>query len=216
VKLREVDLDASGRDPTERFTFRDHTRCISALYARVLSPVVTRSGWKILVECVDAKTRDDVQDLLGVLVYEIEHDVAPFFRMSGAEKKRETLEILHRGVLQVAARCGLPAGPFETAYEEVIRRDYRNAFAWRKPVYHPSRRKRAVVRCEHEVEYFRATLAIEARDGAELAATTAFTERPSEFLFVPLLGRLSWRGDTAVLKDDDGAIVSELVAPAGA
>jgi hypothetical protein len=213
VKLRDFDLDAPNEDPLDRLRFRDETRCIAALYTRCLSPVTTRTAWKMLIECVKTKSRDNVQDLLGVLTCEVESDVRAFLLGSVPEKKKATLEILHRGVLEIAKRCDLPAAPFEEAYAAVIHRHYVNEWTWRKPVYDATRRCRAFVRCEHEVEFFRATLIIEGRDGTELARTVAFTERPHEFSFVPMLGKLRWQESTAVLEDDSGNVVCRLRSP---
>jgi len=196
MRLKEFDLDLPYAPKDERNAFGNTTRCVTALYERCFPALDVTGAWKILVECVAEVRRREVLNLLGVLAVEVVFDEPSFQRANSVGRKQIALDVLHSGVLRVAELRGWPMAAFETARRGVIEAAYVNEWEWpKRPVRSPNRKRRAVLHCVHESDRFRAWLVVEQGKNEEVVRELVVEELPSEFLFVPKLGKLTWVSD---------------------
>ena len=211
MRLREFAVELEGHERSIEYDFHLQTRCVSAHYERCLPRFDNDAGWKILVECVDVVRRERVLPQLGVLMIEQAFDADAFFGADAHGKKCRALEVLHAGVLVVASRLGWPTAPFEEARRCVLAAGLQNRWVWRSPKASPDRRHRAFLDCHHDVDSFRAWLVVQDRRGIELGRGLAIEERPSEFAFVPNMGKVRWSSpDRVVLEAKDGHEVAAI------
>jgi hypothetical protein len=146
-----------------------------------------------------------------VFILQQAFDYAAFSAAGGPERKKLTLATLHQGATRVARAQGWPEEPFREARACVVDKGYVNEWLWPKPKASPDRRLKAVLSCVHEPESFRAWLVVSDREGEELARRLVLEKAPSEFQFVPLLGKLAWESnDTVALFAKNGKEVGSL------
>jgi len=221
VRLKEFSLSApSGERPSPRTVahrFGLETRCVTALFERSFPKFTDSRGWKVLVYCVPEVLDPTVRNLLGVLTIQQQFDVAGFLASDAREKKRSTLAALWSGIVTIARLEGWPLSPFEAARDEVLKLDYTNRWSWpKRPVVDRTSGLRAQLQCEHEVDEFRGWLVVSDKDGAERLRELVLQKPPSEFQFVPCLGRLHWEGGEVVLTSRNDAAVARVLVPAQA
>lgn len=213
MRLKEFDLDLPDAERWTRHAFRHQSRCVTALYERCFSGGVVDSAWKVLVECVASVDRSNMRDLDGVFVIQAAMNMAELEQAQGVARKAMFLEILHRGVIDVASARGWPVEPFEAARQGVLERQYVNEWTSKRARSSPDRKHRAFLCCAHEMEHFRSWLVIR-RKGQEVARVLAVDEPPSEFAFVQKLGKLAWSSNQRVeLLDRKGQPVASLSIP---
>jgi hypothetical protein len=195
--LKEFDLDAP--DIPERHCFRLQTRCITALYERGFKKFKSNGFWKILVEITQERPRRNIQNALGVMLVQIEKDLASFFVKSNLEKKKLALEFLQEGVLKACEIVALGREPFIAAYQSVVEAGYVNEWTWKKKKSSPSRNLKAEIHWVHDVENIRIFLAIRNRAGAVIRDELLVEESPSEFMFAHYFGSLDWKSENEVV-----------------
>ena len=89
MKLVDFMLDWPEADRMNRKAFRWQTRCVAALYERLFCEERTGAGWKvwkILVECVGARSRNDIE-VLGVLRVQVRADPNECLGLDNERKK---------------------------------------------------------------------------------------------------------------------------------
>lgn len=214
MKLTEFDLDAPDAEQKERSTFRRETRCMGALYARCFPGLKVDGGWKVLVECVSQVQRAEIRNLLGVFTIQVPFSLEAYWGVAPAARKEAAVDALHRGACRVAEMKGWPLSPFEVSRAGAAERGYVNEWTWPTAKASPNRRHLAFLICRHEPDEFAAFLVIETKDGTEVQRQRVIAEPPSEFLFVPKMGKLSWASDSrVVLTDKNGREVGEASTP---
>lgn len=196
--LREFGIHADARPARGQRPIHDQTRCVLALFERHLPRVETDGVWKLSVQLSAAPETSDIETQLGVARVPLAVDPGPFYELPVAGKKRLSLELLERGIERARTELGWPAGPFAAAARAVRAANLTNAWCF-DPKWAPGRRFRAYVHCEHEPELFSGELRIESREGAVVARATVLQEIPSEFCFVPRLGKVKWLDRTRVV-----------------
>ncbi len=204
--LKQFGLKFESVDRETNWRLAGQIRCVLALYERCLPKLKVDRAWKVLIECMPEPVRDGVIDSLGCFVLQVRFDLEAYECADILERKRIALETIHQGALAVAKSSGWPTEPFETAYKGVIERNYVNEWTWPKsPKSSSDRKHKAYLQCLHEHDGFYTWLVIEDKKGNQLAKEFAFKELPSEFCFVPKLGKLEWTSNgRVVLFDNSG------------
>ena len=189
--LRQFGVGTAEPAPADQRPMHDQTRCVLAQFERQLPRVDTERTWKLQVDCVLAVTDDRLLNLLGVLTLQVSCDVPGFFALSPPQKKVRTLELLERGLARAIPDQGWNRQPFARAAAAVRASGYRNRWEF-CPKWSPGRRFRAFISCSHEPDSFSAALHIQDRSGELVLERELFVTFPSEFVFVPQLGRVRW------------------------
>lgn len=169
--------------------------------------IQTRKIWKISVEAVDKIKTNEVRDLLGVLVVQVEFDINRFVKADVITKKQIALETLYRGVKTICDWMKWPEEPFKAAYDCIIEKGYRNEWTWGKAKWNKSRTKTAEIYCVHDVESFKMHVLIRDKKKKELSRIVLVDDTPDEFVFSRYLGRIEWISDheIGVIAKDQGS-----------
>ena len=189
--MNEFDLTRVA-EKLERQRFVFATRCMSAMYARLFGRMKTEGCWKILVECVNQVEKKEFIDLLGVYKVQVQANPDGLLALEPDELKRESIEVLMKGIKKVALQNDWELQPFETAYQAVKKLNFTNQWIWRRPLSSPSRKHRAEVLVEHEVDEVLISLVIRDKAGDEVKRKQLLTEKPDEWFYAQHLGKLKW------------------------
>lgn len=191
--LKEFDLDAPTLSKEDRQVFRWQTRCVTALYERLFSPSrITGKAWKVLIEVVPNVTKPHVRDLLGVLTLQIDGDPSEFLNAKREQKQRIALDLIVRGTKAMAGELEWLTQPFEDAAQAVLEQKFVNRWTWKHGLWNKSRSISCDIEVDHNVEDATITARFNDADQQCLAAISLCSTSPSEFAFVPLLGKARW------------------------
>lgn len=211
MKIRDFELYLISDDRNQRQRFQLQTRCVTALYERCFPGLRVERCWKVLIECVEAVKRADVLDFSGVFTCQVAFDYREYERSGDAKRKQMALEAIHAGAMSVAEQKKWPKEPFEAARSCVLERAFRNEWTWPRAKWNPARTHQVMLVCLLEMSYFRAWLTLRDRRGREVGRELVIEEQPSEFLFVPKMGKVVWdSSERAVLLDKRGLEVGEI------
>lgn len=195
-KLTEFDLDAPTLGKDARHGFRLQTRFLTSSVERKFEPFLNDVGaWKVLVEVVPTLTKSRSRNLLGVLTTQVVGDAASYVTMKRGERERLALDWLLAGVKSVFAEYGWPTGEIEEAVRSVVDEDFRNVLVWKKGVLNASNSASADVVVESDDEQAKIVAVFRTPGSEQVHASTLCVRPPSEFAFVPCLGKLKWLDD---------------------
>lgn len=198
-KLKEFDLDAPMLGKDVRHAFRLQTRFLTSSVERKFEPFLNDVGaWKVLVEVVPTLTKGRSRNLLGVLTTQVVGDAASYLTMKRGERERLALDWLLAGVTRVFSEYGWRTGEIEAAVQRVVDEDFRSVLVWKKGVLNASKSASADVVVESDDEQAKIVAVFRAAGGEQVQASTLCVRPPSEFAFVPCLGKLKWLDDDTV------------------
>lgn len=217
MKLKEFDLDLPKAERETRHAFRLQTRYLTALYERCFPGLNVEGGWKVLIECVESMARPEVRNLLGVFTLEAEFRHGQFVDADARGRASMVLEAIHGGAVRIAEAQGWPKKPFDTSKASVLDRSCVNEWSWPKPRWNAGRKYQAALACSHDAERFRAWLVVRDRKGDEVQREQVISELPSEFHFVPKMGKVVWvsQNHVVLLDKKSQEIGGLMVAAAG-
>jgi hypothetical protein len=198
-KLKEFDLDAPTLGKDVRQAFRLQTRFLTSSVERKFEPFLNDVGaWKVLVEVVPTLNKSRSRNLLGVLTTQVVGDAATYVTMKRGERERLALDWLLAGVKSVFSEYGWRTGEIEAAVQSVVDEDFRSALVWKKGVLNASKSVSADVVVVSDDEHAKIVAVFRTPGGEEMQASTLCVRPPSEFAFVPCLGKLKWLNDDTV------------------
>jgi len=206
--LKEFELIMPLRTSINKETrrrFELQTRCVTSLYERLFPKFKTETCWKISVECVADITNEQFREALGVGFQQVKMDVESFFSLPNANKKEVTLKTLQIGINKVLDQTNWSAQPFLNTYQKAKELQLINHWVWKKPVWSPSRKLKAEIFIQHEVEFCDISMIIYDRNGEEVKRKTLISELPDEWAYTRHLGKLTWESKTkATLSNKKG------------
>ena len=206
ASLKEFDLDAPTLAREARQSFRHQTRCVTALYERSFKPFrIQQKAWKVLVEVVPVITKPQVLDLLGVFTFQVQGDPVEFLEATESSRPQIALDWLARGAAEVAKLHDWPIEPFQDAAAAVVEVDFVNKWPWKASLWNRSRTLSCDIEIEHGLRETKITSNFKNSDGLLIAKSAFCSTPPSEFAFVPLLGKARWLDEWQVeLASKDG------------
>jgi len=214
--LKEFDLDAPTLPRDLRQNFRLQTRSVTALCERLFVPFRTnnKSVWKVLVEVVPVITKPGVRDLLGVLTIQIVGVPENFLNAGHGDKSRMALEWLAGGVAEIAKSERWAVKQFEDAFKAVAAAGFINKWQWKRGLWNKGRTTSCDIEVEHAVDAARISAAFYDSDRLPVGEVLLVSTSPSEFAFVPCLGRAKWLDERCLeLISKDGEHRWQAVAP---
>lgn len=176
----------------KRRSFRLETRCITAMYERLFSPMKTEDSRKILVECVDHITDARVLNISGVVSVQVEFSHDEFRTANEDEKKRIALHLLMKGIGKAAGDRGWLFEPFRTVATQIEQTGYSNEWVWKQAVPNRVTKYYAEVLCQHHVNSMDISILIRTANGVEVHRELVRSELPDEFAYAKHLGELKW------------------------
>lgn len=198
-KLKEFDLDAPTLGKDVRHAFRLQTRFLTSSVERKFEPLLNDLGaWKVLVEVVPTLTRSRSRNLLGVLTTQVVGDAVSYVAMKRGEREGLAIDWLLAGVKSVFSEYGWRTDEIEAAVKSVIDEDFRNTRVWKNGVLNASESASAEVVVETDDEQAKIFVVFKTPGGEVLQASTLCVRPPSEFGYVPCLGKFEWLSDDTV------------------
>ena len=199
----------SGNHPDTQPPLHAQARCVCSLVRRYLPRYKNDSAWKINVYIQSDPVNSRVVTTNRIASVTLKRDVERFFSLGDAEKKRFAFEALLEGTRIISEHHDWPTAEIVEAFNKADQEQLVNE--WRfQPKWNPSRTLRAYVRCNHELQSFRAWMCVESRDGNLVAEQHLFDEIPEEFCFFPRLGTVRWTDRSTVrLLDRSGDPVGD-------
>jgi hypothetical protein len=194
-----IRLDYEMNWQEKRMKFRDEMRCIVGLYLRYLGKFRTLETKKIIINCVENINSNKIHTFDGFTEVEVEFDYSAYKNLDNEEKKKLLLEKLYEGVLKVTETYEWDKPMLKKTYQSVIESNYKNEYVWKQKAS-PSRKYRAEIFCQHEIDKYVVSMIIKTRDTNELVKSEIlFIERPHELAFVEHLGNLEWISNNEVI-----------------
>lgn len=191
--LKEFDIDAPSLAKEARQIFRLQSRNVTALYEKYfIPPDGTGSFWKLLVEIVTEIKKPTPRDLLGVLTIQIQGEPESFFKAQGLDKKKLVLNWLMEGIRLIALEENWTMEPFEQASKKVLANNFVNRWTWKKPLKNLPKTLTAEIVIEHDIEEARIVAQFRSMNGEICGTELLSSTLPSEFAFIPCLGKLEW------------------------
>ena len=212
--ITEFGLSAPGLPKHLKSEFAYQTRSLTSLYQRTFGKgLKVGKAWKFLVEVVPELERSECRDLLGVITTQIAADPETLLTAADVEKPRMALEWLMRGLSGAALSLNIDAGRFHLAAEKVRVKNYVNAYSFEKPVLSKNGKRLAELFVKHGIHEAEIIGRISTRDGTLIREQVLLATRPDELIFVPMLGKLEWHGDSeVVLQSREGNEVARISA----
>jgi hypothetical protein len=198
-KLTEFDLDAPALSKEVRHAFRLQTRFLTSNVERRFKPFLNDIGaWKVLVEVVPSVTKSRSRNLLGVLTTQVVGDAAEYITMKRGEKEPLALDWLLAGVRSVFCEYGWRTDEIEAAVQSAVDDAFRNVLVWKASVLNASKSASVDIVVESNDEQAKIVAVFRTPGSEQMQDATLCVRPPSEFAFVPCLGKLKWLDDDTV------------------
>lgn len=188
--LKEFSLTTSGDSSLVRL-FELQTRCVTAQFERLFPTFRNESCWKVLVNCAPIDPRGGYRDLLGVYEIGLRADVTAFFSLENEEKKAWAFQHLQRGIHQLLTETKWDPEPFLLTFGQIREEGFKNVWVW-KSKWSPSRKWRAEIEIDHDVDSCTINLNIYDRSGVKIFKRKLTDSQPDEWAYSQHLGSLVW------------------------
>lgn len=182
----------------KRMLFRDQVRCIASLYTYLLGRFPNERTKKVMINCMEHPNDEVHTTPDGFTEVSVKLDIDSYFSLSTYEKKRLILVKINEGIVKAANEYSWDKEIFKQITTEIHLRNFANDYVW-KQKNSPNRKFKAEVFCEHDIDFFTATLSIKDNKSGDLVRTKkVLHERPHELIFAQYLGDLRWNSDRSV------------------
>lgn len=207
-KAIEIDYDNNWMIGVRR-RFELETRCIAAMFMRLLGKYKAKNSSKILIECIE-KEPETVYPCyrgscagIGLVRYEL--DYVNFFNKKSHEKKQIILQIIKESLFTIAKEEEWELTPLESVANKIEELNYDNFWVFGKKVKSPNKLHTAELYIEHKIESIDFFALIRNKQDEVVEKKLIITEKPSEWMYIQYLGKLVWVSDTEIeLRDKTG------------
>jgi hypothetical protein len=190
-----------------RGDFNMQTRCMIQLISRLAMPVITNRCKKVLIECVGENPKDGYIDLLGVYVVQVTIDINSFMNMNSLDKKKETVQLIKRGIEKLSNHVSFDLYPVIEACNKAINLQYINEWYWKKTA--KKGRKIARIKIIHDV--YEAKIYLEVvEDNKVIIEKLLYSPPPHEYIFQNYLGPIKWISNDELVMDGFNGLKYEL------
>lgn len=110
------------------------------MYEHLATPLASGGVSKVNIYFTGTATTGDPSEVLGIATVDQHFDTAHFFALSPRDRQSYFLEQLHAAMLRCAEHFGWDPQRLVNAYRQIISRDYRFTFFWKKPLTSSDRR----------------------------------------------------------------------------
>ncbi|MCL2049297.1 MAG: hypothetical protein FWG87_11290 [Defluviitaleaceae bacterium] len=186
------------------FDFDVQTRCVCALFSRLIGRTKINGCRKLIIHCVPHIPNDRVFHLDGLYEVRIQFNHDDFVSLNDYDKKAMTLELLMTGLRKTARCLNWEIEPLEEVYARVKELGYVNEWFWNKKARCPRKKYTAQLHIMHGVKQVDISIVLTDKSGAEIKREIVASGRPDEWFYTPYLGEIKWADeDTVVLVDRD-------------
>jgi hypothetical protein len=181
------------------WTFFHETRCITFLYSRLLPKLKAKDDMGIQIYCVDDLEQKKLIDTFTHIIFDyfpvfVEADVEGIIGLTSyEEKKKETLEIVHKGMKLAAGEFNWDVAVLDKVYETIKELDYENVFPLLKKSS-PNKKYVCSIICHHEIASIDVYMEVKKKNGKIINKDKLFSieDTDEENLFSDY-GSLAWK-----------------------
>ncbi|WP_368505134.1 hypothetical protein AB3N04_05665 [Alkalihalophilus sp. As8PL] len=189
--------------------FNQETRCVIGLFEHHLPRYKNDHFKKINImfhsqECAETSVSrlSNPISIDGFGEIDLVLDLDKYIHSDNKTKKKLSLEYLEMGLEPFIEQFNLEREWFVHTIHKVRELNYINEGIWKKSKLNPSKKLRAKIGWQHDIDSFIATMIIEDKKKNEIMRQELFKEVPSEFIFGYHFGEIVWFSDKEVaLKD---------------
>lgn len=198
----------TSRDLKTQQRLTNESRCILANFEKQFSKYQNnQNAWKIGIDVVKSKTQQKPIVVGGCVEAQIIFDLEHYFNAENLDKKKMILEMLWEGIVLTVKTFKWDILPFQNAKDAVLRTNYMYHWIWKKPKLNPSKRYKAEIFCEHEIDFFRISLVAKDKNDNILKTIHLIDEEPNEFIFAKYFGSFDWISENEIsFSSKDGSI----------
>ena len=201
----DIKVDYEVNWKWKRRQFQLATRCMTSMIERIMPRIVTKDCWKMMIECVQQPSRNEIINLLGVYCVQVPFETDLFWEMSSLEKKAYIIRKIREALAIIASKDCFDVTAIANACDEVVKNEYINEWYWKKPI--KSKHLSVQVKVVHEVEHVHLYLVF--KDFLNNVQKEKFlvSDIPDEWVYHNYFGKLEWIGDgTAKLTAKSGEV----------
>jgi hypothetical protein len=198
-RIKQFGLHVPTRDIKLRSEFKYQTRYITSSVEREFEPFKNNIGaWKVLVEVVPIITNPRIQNQIGVLTTQVVGDAENYLNLENVEKRTQAVTWLLEGTRKVFDAYGWPIETVESAIQRVIDKDFLNVSVWKKKINNKksSASVEVIIQLDEKAAEIRALF--RTKDDLIMQNVLIFSTLPSEFIYVPCLGKIAWLDERTV------------------
>lgn len=186
----DVKLDYELNWKGKRRRFQLMTRCMTSMIERIIPRITTKDGWKVLIECVEKPSGQEVVNLLGVYCIQVPFNINVFWEMDNLNKKKYVISKIREAIRIIAQYDFFNVEEIEKACDKVESLNYVNEWYWGKPVKH--KKISVQMKVLHEVESVTISLAFEDAVQKTCKEKILVSDIPDERVYGKYLGKLEW------------------------
>lgn len=200
-----IDYDSNWMIGVRR-RFELETRCIAAMFIRLLGKYKTKDCSKVVIHCVEKGAEANYPcyrgSCVGIGLVRHELDYVNFFAKSSYEKKQTILRIIKESLYVIGKEEAWNLVPLEDVVNKIEELDYNNFWVFGKKAKSPNKLYTAELYIEHKLESIDFFAVIRNEQDEIVEKKLIITEKPSEWIYVQYLGKLVWISDTEIHLND--------------
>jgi len=191
----KVDYEQNWKQKRRKFSLE--TRCMTALFERLLGKFQADNCKKILIECVDYAIENKILNFSGVYTVQVKFDYKSFSCSSKEEKKIKALNAIWEGINKVSKQNEWEMTSFKAVYSKICDINYVNEWVWKK-TKNAEKDLSAEVFMQHEIDWMNISILIKDKFGKEIFLEKIISELPDEYAYSKHLGKLKWTSNRSV------------------
>lgn len=193
--LRDLTISAF-ESYSRRRDFNFGTNCVSSMFIHFLGEYNAGPFLKVIVEASEA-SESHVEEMDNVVRISRQFVFRDYW--TSPDPKQVLAEFLYDGLHELAERYDWASSPLRDSMLRMKERSYSHVVDWKRPISSPNRRRSAQVRYYYGQKAVQIVAVIRTKGSSEFREVELARTAPHELKFVPLLGRLRWRGDDLVV-----------------
>lgn len=198
----KIDYDLNWRFK-RRFRFEEESRCIVAMFFRLLRRYDNKDCKKIVISCTEKNTRTDFGPVIGICVVNYALKSADdFLNMDDKSKKECFFNILKESITTLAKAKDWDLTQLEKTLDQIEKSQFNNYWTYGKRKRSPNKLYTAELYIEHEVTELRFFILIRNNDGDIIKQKLIYKEEPREWYYTKHCGVLTWLSDAVVSIND--------------
>lgn len=174
------------------------TRCIAAMFIRLLGRYKTKDCSKIVIDCVDEVKRKGYPCAMGICPVDYPLDYEEFFSKDDNEKKAHVFKIIKQSITSIGRAKEWDMEPIQEVFDKIQELEYNNYWTYGRKVKSPNKLYTAELYIEHEIKEINFYILIRDKKGEVVEKKLIITEKPSEWFYFRYFGKLSWLSDNEI------------------
>ena len=205
-EVLKMDYELNWKE--KRREFQLMTRCMTSMIGRIMSPIITKDCWKILIECVSDQEYEGYHNLLGVYTIQVETNLDVFYSAADYDKKKLIIDIILRGIQKLSNNVSFELSNLTSACVDIVNGGYINEWLWGKMRLG---KNVARIKVQHEISELNLFMSFFDQNNMSIKEELIISTIPDEWVYGKYLGQLiKISEDTVALIDKYGKEVARV------